>query len=93
MDTVKITVTKEHIKDGQRLSPTGCPIALAVKATGVDFWSVGVNDFTITIRGNARAFKLYKMPKEAVKFRHDFDTGKRVKPLRFVAKLINVEYV
>lgn len=75
---MKITITKEDIKNG-RQEMYGCPIALAMKRVlqvPVRVFSFGI--FTRT--------KKYDIPKKASKFVFNFDTKKDVKPFSFYLK-------
>lgn len=74
---MKIHVTKEDIKNGERFDCHRCPIALAATRAGltdvdVDYLTISANQETHTL------------PDNAVCFIDRFDDGESVKPFTFI---------
>lgn len=76
--TMRIEVTQEDIKKGERHSGISCPIALALKRA-LPGRHVGVSEETADIGENARVL----LPLEAQDFIDDFDDGLGVDPFAF----------
>lgn len=88
METITINVTENHIKRGRRLSPTACPIALAIKEQvgdhpivgGAAYWTVSKRRFLVTKRQSFTA----ELPMSAMLFMARFDTaGRGLSPFSF----------
>ena len=78
-----ITVTAEHIANGNAASCTECPVALAIsdgipEATGAYVTQL----FVILHRGNDQLAKI-RTPHSAVTFINDLTNQKRVAPFSF----------
>lgn len=79
---MKITVTEDHIKNGHKVNPDHCPVALALNDAIPEYkHAVGNDRYTIwklSDNGNDRlslvGTKL--LPHNAVMFISDFDCGK-----------------
>lgn len=77
-----VSVTEEHIKNGEPKSFSGCPIALACKELfpncdiDVDLESIGVYP-------NNERYDFLMTPKKAQNFIKKFDDGEKVKPFSF----------
>ena len=83
---MKIKVTKEHIKAGQRKSARYCPVALAVtEAVG---HLVYVSNEYIDCHPQHK-YKKYAMPDEVANFIHNFDNNGSPEPFEF--ELVQVE--
>lgn len=82
---MKVTVTQEHINDGERYSPHSCPIALALgdNVSWINRVSVGPSSFSIQ---HVFSEERYFLPKEAMLFVKQFDSGKTVEPITFEAE-------
>lgn len=82
---MKVTVTQEHIDNGERYSPHSCPIALAVgeDTSWINRVSVGPGSFAIQ---HVFSEERYFLPKEAMQFVKQFDSGKHVEPITFEAE-------
>lgn len=84
---MRIRVTEADICNGERLSSSGCPIALAVKRRlrrKIVSVSVGYADVVVGLRENPRA--IYPLPADALEFANAFDDGKDVTPFDFDLK-------
>ena len=69
---MKIRVTAEHIKNGQRGEPQACPVALAIKeATGIMWITVGPHDMSTMSESQLT------LPVSVQKFIRAFDHGER----------------
>lgn len=77
---MKITVTQQHIDEGQRGSSTRDPIAFAMADAGLERPYAGVNHLSWH-EDDRKMF--VKVPKEVYNFMLDFDNGKMVKPFEF----------
>jgi hypothetical protein len=79
---VKVSVTKQHIKDGERGDNCGCPVALALK--DLDFKDVLVSPDLISLTDDG---DWYPVSKKVYVFIRDFDEGLKVKPFSFTLDL------
>ena len=83
----EVEITEEDIKNAIKLNPTRDPVAFALRrAFCSEYVSVGV--------GKAYVFKDAKffevnIPKDVAKFLLEFDLGEVVKPIKFVAELLD----
>lgn len=75
---MKISVTKEHINNGQTCKSVHCPIALAIKEHFDTFVSVGPCEVAI-----GGPFNNIPLPQIARRFIEDFDYGDSVEPFTF----------
>ncbi len=82
-NTIRVTVTQDHIDRGSMGSPTHCPIALALKGNGHRNASVGYH----TVCLGCFDVELYELSKPAIAFASRFDQGEQVKPRTFVLSL------
>lgn len=76
--TVRVNVTKAHIRDGVQSDACNCPIALALKDALFTEYAVVVED-GITVNGKVN----FSTDRKDRKFIRDFDSGKPVKPYWF----------
>ena len=82
---MRITVTKEDIKTGNRRNVESCPIAQAIKRKGYELIQVGYS--TVHVRRNQDSVtELYMHSKRSTKFMFDFDTETFVEPSTFILK-------
>ena len=72
-----IKVIQRHIKNGVRLNPFSCPIALALREK--------LNSYHIKVDKDECVIDtlVYKLPRFAQHFIKKFDDGKKVKPFNF----------
>lgn len=84
MKTVTVNITKECIKNGKRGRVTMCPIANALRLSGVkdphvdgDHWNSGTTHI-----GNPTP-----LSRMAKRFVEDFDRGLAVKPFKFRTRI------
>lgn len=87
---MKITVTEDHIKNGQKAAPDHCPVALALNDAIPEYkHAVGNDRYTIWKSSNQGNDNLLlvatrPLPHNAVMFISDFDCGKNhAKPFEF----------
>lgn len=79
---MKVVVTEEDIKEGQRHSARYCPIARAiVRSKHVSPYDVSVGILDMRIDDSE-----YSLPLVARSFVANFDAGGTVKPFEFVAR-------
>jgi hypothetical protein len=78
---MKIFVTKKDIQNGEKLSFTNCPIALSLKRRKVYFEEINKGAI---ITDESEEIPL---PKKALNFINNFDSGNRVKPFAFKVKI------
>ncbi len=81
---MKITVTNKHILLGMKRSAYECPIALALKDSGLEDPCVGEDSICIE-----SSFEDILLPIEAVSFIKDFDQNLTVKPFSFELEIPN----
>lgn len=74
---MKIIVTAEHIKNGCRMDPCGCPVALAIRDVVKDD-DVSVGPWQVHVGG-----KGIRLPPAAVLFVRWFDENLRPQPFEF----------
>jgi len=89
---MKITVTKNDIRQGQMNSPTSCPVALAVQRATKDHRST-VGYLAIHIRqtdNSVTRIMDFALRGPVLSFVRAFDKGKRVKPLSFTLPIKKV---
>jgi hypothetical protein len=72
---MKIQVTAEHIRDGQRCNSARCPIALALQEPA---WEARAGAILAVLSDG-----FYRLPYEVRKFMRDFDRGLPVEPFEF----------
>lgn len=84
-DSIKITVTEEHIKDGEPDTRELCPIAWAAwDAFGQTIAAVWVIGNQIIV-GRYEGPIPFIMPEEAVEWLFDFDDKGTGEPIEFIA--------
>ena len=71
-----IEVTQCHIDSGEKYSPCGCPVALALKSATRHGWSVGVHSAMTSSH-------IRLLPSETIDYIAAFDRGEDVKPFSF----------
>ena len=76
-----IKVTQKEINNGLCNSNTGCPIALAFRASGIEA-VIYYNGF-VYINKKGRLSSIKRLPKEAQEFIYNFDQKRSVKPFKF----------
>lgn len=81
---LKINVTKEHIRAGIRVSFKSCPIALALRESGVVNATAEHGGFGIK---NPR----HPMPKKVRRFIYAFDRAMPVKPFSFTVNVRKIK--
>lgn len=81
---MKIQVTSEHIQNGKRTSAFNCPIALAMKDTGLANVSVGPKHAVVV---NTAGDKIISLPIEVRSFIKTFDDNLPVEPFEFEINL------
>jgi hypothetical protein len=87
METLKIDITVEDIKNGIRWSWDQCPIALAVKrAVKAEYVHIGDKQVTITKLQSHRPL-VYQLSDEGAQFYYNFDHGHSVKPTSIILTL------
>ena len=87
-DRVKVDVTREDIENGERRSPSSCPISLAIgRRRNVDHVKTEWDGMSVT-RGKRQTW--YRVPRKARSFIEDFDDGKTVDPARFEFRSFSV---
>lgn len=72
-----VSVTRKHIKNGNPISPSSCPIALALRETCETEQTIRVYN-QVEIGGRE-----YYLPRSVLRFINRFDNEKSVKPFRF----------
>ena len=72
-----IKVTQEHIDSGLRAVACLCPVALAMKDTTGDTWTVGCQ------KASAAGVSRITLPQPVRDFIVDFDVGNPVQPFDF----------
>jgi hypothetical protein len=77
---MKITVTQQHIDQGQKGSPTRDPIAFAMADAGLESPNAGVTHLRWYKDGRRQ---YVEVPREVYDFMLNFDTGRAVKPFEF----------
>lgn len=78
------TVTQEHIDQGERYSPTACPIARSLVAAGFTHACVAGRLAKLSLREEGEVDILYGLlSRSAARFIADFDKGIQVTPIRF----------
>jgi len=86
MKTLKVRVTREHIKMGKRVTLTMCPIALALKPlypeVSVDSYHIRLKRFT-----NTKPSVEVTTPRKASEFVQAFDGNLPVKPFTFTLRV------
>lgn len=75
-----ITVTAKDIRDGNRMFPETCPVALAVRRETGQPFIVGARHVWLKSRR-------YCLPKKAQTSILDFDEGRKMKPFSFELNL------
>jgi hypothetical protein len=85
---LKITVTQEHIENGEACSSDSCPLALALKEAGFKNAFVGGGYIFFDSRDPDRYIA---MRWDIYDFVRDFDTKKPVRPFTFELKNIPPE--
>lgn len=85
-DTIRLTVTRADIKEGQCREPDRCPIARALdRRKGVYAVSVGTTNASVRfIDANIVSSAHYILSPKAMDFVRRFDAGQAVKPAVFV---------
>ena len=85
MNKLTVTVTQDHINDGQKTSSTRCPIALAIHEQNPKLKLVSVGAWTATMWIDNNKYKIGKLPPLAQDFVGDFDRLGRhnVRPISF----------
>lgn len=85
-----VSVTNDNITNGDPLSPTTCPIALAFIDAGITSPSVGVDSGGGSVKGDGFFGRFLPrkrvrgvFPKVVSQFIRDFDAGRIVKPITF----------
>lgn len=75
-----ISVTEEHIKNGEPSMCRYCPIAWAIGLACKPFLFKEVREDCVVVTETEDRVRL---PRSARRFIHRFDSGKSVKPFRF----------
>ncbi len=103
---VKIKVTEDHIKNGERGAISSCPIALATNAVfngkyfcsvnpayedGKAFGEILVYSSEYTLKDGGQVFLFQFESPEFVKFIQDFDGGFDVEPFEFDVEDMTIE--
>lgn len=78
---MKITVTQQHIDEGQRGSTTRDPIAFAMADAGLEHPHAGVTYLSWWHKGQSKLQVL--IPDKVYDFMADFDNGRPVRPFTF----------
>lgn len=86
VSTVTVTVTREHIDQGEQRSCSNCPIALAFDAAIPDALDSSVTGGYASVWTDLRRVVTYELPIEAREFIQDFDEGSPVSPFTFEAE-------
>lgn len=82
---MKITVTSDDIRLGQRFLSCACPVARAVRqAAGVRWVTVGLS--YITWRDASGAFYQTQTPRRVARLIKAFDAGEPVQPFSFLLR-------
>lgn len=76
-ESITVNVTKDDISNGCCASPSRCPIVLALKRIKPAEWTVG--ERLISLDGKPFCHQSDRV----MKWRMNFDDGKRVKPFSF----------
>ena len=85
MKSLKIKVTEEDIKNGNRRDNESCAIAQAIKRTIPDATQFSVGRDTVYIHDSATGkYRWYITSIRAKRFINKFDSGKTVKPSNFI---------
>ena len=82
---MNVTVTSRDIREGQRRGWESCPLALAVnRELGIPHTRVWVDyeEIVVTSRDGVRIMSA-DLPRDAVDFTSDFDSGRKVEPTTF----------
>lgn len=80
---MKIEVTASDIKNGERESPSRCPIARALKRSTRHYWLVHEDGVRMLCEEqNGSGFEAW-LPKKADTFVRRFDEGWKVRPFSF----------
>lgn len=77
---MKIEVTAEHIRDGERSQPSLCPVALALRQRFGCDCHVGSHT-AVWVEAGGRF--VVDLPESATKFVNEFDAGLAVEPFGF----------
>lgn len=77
---MNISVTAEHIQNGERMTSTKCPIALAVKTATSSHAIVSPNHVTCYRYASCTQ---HPLPQAAIRFVFRFDGSKSVEPFEF----------
>jgi hypothetical protein len=77
---MKITVTQQHIDEGQRGSTTRDPISFAMADAGLEHPHAGVTYLSWQSKDYKRSVEI---PREVYDFMADFDNGRPVQPFTF----------
>ena len=86
---MKIKVEQKHIENGRRLSPSRCPLALAIrdhygrKSFQTFHVNVGTRVASLWDFTDANPHAVYALPREAQTFAERFDCHKSVEPFEF----------
>ena len=85
--TLTVDVKQEHIDAGQKGVCGRCPVALAVKDTGIKFVKIGTFSMRWAL-GKKKQGPNYQgsLPGVAIGFIVDFDNGYEVEPFTFKVK-------
>lgn len=78
---MKISVTREHLRNGKPISPGLCPVALALGEQHVGQEFVVFSTHMTCQMGNGRA--VFVLPPNAVLNISRFDKGEQVEPYEF----------
>ncbi len=74
---MKVRVTQEHIRCGERRSPRGCPIALALREKR------GLSNVRVHLTHAFTPSHEFRLPLEAQEFIKAFDNRSPVEPFSF----------
>lgn len=77
-----IHVRRRHIERGRPESPSGCPIALAIRQQ----FDIAPPRVDVSVYGIVLGYTSFDCPTIAQRFIARFDAGKPVKPFAFVLK-------
>lgn len=80
--SIPVRVSRDHIDCGERGEPAFCPIALALREVTDISW-IRVSGQEIHWTDNDMNWCEADTPRIAREFLHQFDSGERVKPMRF----------
>ncbi len=80
LETMKLNITEDHIKNGKPEESEYCPIALAVKEQFQNTSSIWVSSNFIYLRV-CNECKTYKLPANAQLFIRNFDSNLSVEPI------------